>query len=45
MLKKMAADLPASRVERLLAIFGAKTWSDLKTSDIAAVKRAIGAAS
>lgn len=44
-LKKLAKDLGASRIAKLLALFGAETWTDLTEHDVASVKRAIKAAS
>lgn len=41
----MASALSASRIEKMLAIFGAETWADLTENDVPHVKRAIGSAS
>lgn len=44
-LKGLASKLDASRIAKLLALFGAGTWADLTEHDVASVKRAIGATS
>lgn len=43
-LKGLAKNLGASRIAKLLALFGAETWADLTEHDVASVKRAIQAA-
>ena len=40
-LKTLAGDMPAARVAKLLAIFGAGTWADLTEDNVPHVKRAI----